>query len=339
MDSHFLTFLICYSLCSFPCSLCGLSSSPSLLSIPHSVPLVRKCLDIVATDGNEFQVWLRGLTLLRNRFQTVPASMVATTSRALDLSLPLESKWPSILYLYDTETRALIEETFTKHKLLNSQHTASGPDILPEAQLKPSLNVRLAGTLSSIVHPSLLESLISQAGKRATLCKWQRLYSLLLDGADVDLLWKKIGRHPHTLVVLRDQRGRIMGGYNSTQWNVGAGYQGNTEAFIYNVTTLPLPPHLTDGRDGMTKAEIPLGGRPPEYGIAHVYPWRGHINYYTLSDGQGFGWGGGGGMGLYIYNDLRTAKSEWCGSYQNPQLSETTKFNIYELEVWGGAMF
>jgi hypothetical protein len=70
-----------------------------------------------------------------------------------------------------------------------------------------------------------------------------------------------------------------------------------------------------------------------------VYPWRGNVEYYTICDHEGLGFGGGGGIGLYLYNDLRHAKSEWCASFQNPPLAQSRLFNVYELEVWGGAMF
>jgi hypothetical protein len=71
-------------------------------------------------------------------------------------------------------------------------------------------------------------------------------------------------------------------------------------------------------------------------GIPEIYPWKGPLQYFVFTNRDAFGFGGGGGTALHIWNNLGQGKSEFSGSYQNPQLSKNKEWKIYELEVWAG---
>jgi len=304
-------------------------------SRPIQLKVIRKSIALIALDGNEYHVWLKGLAMLRSFFNAAPPEVISTFSSKV-VWATIERKWPSNLYLMDIESGVSMDRAFDTLDVLHTAQSGDGPRCLPPATLKPpapSSKVLLLPTVSSTgvekypteERPSMLltrpqlELLLGQACKKAGLLSWRRSFLMTSDGADLSLLLRRVANHTYSFIIIRDSSYRVFGGFASAKWVPGLGYYGNSDSFVFRFVN----PDPEDKRHN-------------ENSRLEVYQWAGQIHYYQVTDDQGIGFGGGGGTALHIDRVLRYGKSEWSGTYQNPVLAGSETFTIYEVEVWVG---
>lgn len=107
--------------------------------MPHQRPVklrvIRKSLDLIALDGNEFVIWLRALAAIRHKYETSLPELVASIT-SLVLWVTVERRWPSILYLIDAESSYPVERTFDTLDLLASASDTAGPVTVAPGELK-----------------------------------------------------------------------------------------------------------------------------------------------------------------------------------------------------------
>ncbi len=286
----------------------ALSTQPSSSSVRLRV--IRKSLDLVALDGNEYAVWLKGLAAIRSKYDTNSHDLVGML-KSLILWATIERKWPSILYLVDAESGTSTERAFDALDVLNSASRDTGPAVVKSAVLRPVGRVRIQEDASSdIISRSCLELLLAQTPKKSMFCEWRPRFRLTRDGASTDLLFKRIADSPFVIFIVKDNKRTAFGGFSAVPWSSSrGGYFGNGDSFVFRVAA--------DGK-------------------LEVYPWRGQVSYFQYTDPKGFGFGGGGGTAIHISTNFKDGRSQWSGTYQNPVLSGASDFTIYDFEAWVG---
>ena len=337
------------------------------------VRMVHKSLDLAAVDGNEFVIWLVGLSLIRAKLAAAPPDVVAAVG-SLPAWVTVERKYPSILTLIDAETKQPAEKTLDALDVVASSTQDEGPRVVPPSPLRPVAAPRVArGSPASANLPmATIEAIIAQGPKRSAPCRWRRVFSLVADGASSDAVFTKLADAPYSLFVVKDSRSRVFGGYAAAPWPArkDLGYFGSNDAFVWRVVPDSRPRSASANRAAAGASSTPGAGSGGAFasaltalaeGSLEVYQWQTQVSHHTLSDGRGFGWGGGGGVALYVNNDLAEGRTDWSGTYQNPPLNASPSngagaddtavvakkngdgteggrpFRIFDVEVWAGS--
>lgn len=150
-------------------------------------------------------------------------------------------------------------------------------------------------------------------GQQAAL---KRLYSTDDDGCNLIMMARAIaGYRGPTLIVLRDMKGRVFGGFAQHEWRDTGQFVADPDSFLFRID------------EGLAK-----------FG---AHGARNNLLLATYGNKKGFGMGGTTKTGrLFVDSGLR--EGEWrneCGSYEkDPHDAERyaeTKVDIWALEVWG----
>lgn len=162
---------------------------------------------------------------------------------------------------------------------------------------------------------------------------WTLIYSLEQHGASLHSLYGKIEtaqipkRRVGYLIVIRDSRGGIFGGYCNEPWlpNEHRRYGGNGECFLWR---------LDQVQDIVLTQEKPAvkgnGWRLVGYPHTGVNEFAMYCTSKFLSMGAG-----DGHYGLWVDDGLLKGVSYPCLTYGNEPLSqEGVKFHITGLEIW-----
>ncbi|XP_055790340.1 MTOR-associated protein MEAK7 [Salvelinus fontinalis] len=145
---------------------------------------------------------------------------------------------------------------------------------------------------------------------------WKLLFSTQLHGESfTKIVGSCKGRGP-TVLLIKDTKGHIFGGFASHGWEVKPQFQGDSRCFLFSV-----------------------------FPCLRVYTCTGYNQHYMyLNQGQqtmpnGLGMGGQHGyFGLWLDSDFGRGHSRArprCTTYGSPQLSAEEDFTLDSLEVWG----
>ncbi|XP_065139543.1 MTOR-associated protein MEAK7 [Paramisgurnus dabryanus] len=183
------------------------------------------------------------------------------------------------------------------------------PTLLPQCQCVPWRDLRC------LLNLPLLMFLSPQlpAGHSAP---WRLLFSTNIHGESFTrLVGNCKGRGP-TVLLMKDTKGHIFGGFASQSWEVKPQFQGDSRCFLFSV-----------------------------FPFMRVFTYTGYNNHYMyLNQGQqtmpnGLGMGGQHGyFGLWLDCDFGHGHSRArpsCTTYGSPQLSGDEDFKLDALEVWG----
>ncbi|XP_076126155.1 MTOR-associated protein MEAK7 isoform X1 [Alosa pseudoharengus] len=148
-----------------------------------------------------------------------------------------------------------------------------------------------------------------------TSAPWRLLFSTHLHGESFTRLVSGCkGRGP-TVLLLRDTKGHVFGGFASHSWEIRPQFQGDSRCFLFSVSP-----------------------------CMRVYTCTGYNQHYMyLNQGQqtmpnGLGMGGQHGyFGLWLDSDFGRGHSRArpkCTTYGSPQLSAEEDFSVDALELW-----
>ncbi|XP_066570050.1 MTOR-associated protein MEAK7 isoform X2 [Amia ocellicauda] len=189
-------------------------------------------------------------------------------------------------------------------------HLSQGPvrRLLPQCR-----NVRWSEFQSILDLPCLMY--LNSQLPSAMQDQWRFLFSTRLHGESFSQLCGQVVRKGPTVLVLRDNRGHVFGGFASQSWEIKPKFQGNNQCFLFS-----LCPSLS------------------------VYTDTGYNDHYMyLNQGQqtmpnGLGMGGQHYyFGLWLDSDFGKGHSRakpCCSTYSSPQLSAEEEFILDCLEVW-----
>lgn len=152
---------------------------------------------------------------------------------------------------------------------------------------------------------------------------WQCIYNLDQHGVSLGTLYAKcndfrdkLGERPGFVLVVRDGRGSVFGGFVNEYFRPSASYFGNGECFLYKTQML--------AQGGMR---------------FKAFPWTGLNDYqiYCTTDFLSIG-GGDGKYGLWLDDRLERGISSSTLTFGNEALSEDTEegrvFDVQTVEVW-----
>jgi TLD len=218
--------------------------------------------------------------------------------------------------------------------------------VVPPVRIKDSVNGEGGGGKGAVgaSPPFVLSSdLAQQVAERVLPARladytWIRVYSLSRDGDSFVTFLKAVENLECTLLVLRTQKGSVVGAFADSSWTNAAkgpaAFRGGPKTCLFRVS-----------------ADNSSATRPPS--TVECYAWTGANRYCQLCDVRrrriAFGCGSGGdddsnnddekmkgssSFGLTLERDFLTGTTSACPTFNNPPLCEDN-FSIVELEVFG----
>lgn len=183
----------------------------------------------------------------------------------------------------------------------------------------------------SILLPAEMHQLAHQIPAIARRPRWKRLYCLARDGDAFETCLNNIKNQQYTLIVLRTDKGDVMGGFADTAWNHPShgnnNFFGGTKSCLFSVIK----------HEKMQDKSKPATNDS----TVKVYNWTGSNQYMQLCDTarKRLAFGGGGGnsaFGLIVQDNFQTGSTGQCDTFNNDPLSEKeSHFRILEFEIFG----
>lgn len=144
---------------------------------------------------------------------------------------------------------------------------------------------------------------------------WRLVFSTLLHGESFTRMLTGLTKRGPTLLLIKDTKGHVFGGFASHAWEVKPQFQGDSRCFLFTVF-----PRL--------RVYTATG-----YNQHFMYL---NQNQQTMPNGLGMG-GQHGYFGLWLDCDFGCGQSRArpkCTTYGSPQLSGEEDFTLDSMEVW-----
>ncbi len=167
------------------------------------------------------------------------------------------------------------------------------------------LEIDLAGE-SDILGAYELREVVAAAPPRYRLNRWRLLYSMTRMGVSLKTMYRSIEDARGTIVLLRDQGGKVFGAYASECWKPRAGYYGSGEGFVFEFA--------------------------PAF---RRYAWTGDNSFFMMSSAEALAVGGGSNFAFFVDKEILNGTSGACTTFNSPRLSSTDQFQVGLFEVWG----
>ncbi|KAM6946212.1 MTOR-associated protein MEAK7 [Aplochiton taeniatus] len=145
---------------------------------------------------------------------------------------------------------------------------------------------------------------------------WKLLFSTRLHGESFSRLMGNCTKQGPTVLLLKDTKGHVFGGFASHAWELKPKFQGDSRCFLFTVFPQLRVYTCT--------------------GYNHNYMYLNH-GQHTMPNGLGMG-GQHGYFGLWLDSDFGRGHSRAkpkCTTYGSPQLSAEEEFTLDSMEVWG----
>ncbi|KAL7483844.1 hypothetical protein ACHAW6_009487 [Cyclotella cf. meneghiniana] len=186
-------------------------------------------------------------------------------------------------------------------------------------------------------------------------------YSLVRDGASLDVIFKSLRHSQHTVLAIETTRGEVFGSFTSHPWRSnGNNYYGSCDAFVWNLrrkrdqydyqsldeyilreSTLDVFPWASKGgnRNVQLSNSNKLfvgGGQPDEDDFENVEGHRYGNKGENSANIDGPQWG----MALALDKDLLFGTSSRCATFgSNPLIDRSSDFDshvfeIMNMEIW-----
>ncbi len=108
-----------------------------------------------------------------------------------------------------------------------------------------------------------------------------------------------------SLLVIKDKKGSVFGGFATDTWKSKAQYYGSGECFLFAI----LPENA-------------------------IYKWTGDNNLFMFSNEDSLAMGGGGNFGIYLDSELKDGTSGACKTFGSPCIASEEDFEVAHLELW-----
>ncbi|XP_029910348.1 MTOR-associated protein MEAK7 [Myripristis murdjan] len=144
---------------------------------------------------------------------------------------------------------------------------------------------------------------------------WKLVFSTKLHGESFTRMVGSVTKRGPTVMILRDTKGHVFGGFASHAWEVKPQFQGDSRCFLFTVF--------------------------PKLRVYTATAYNQHFMYLnqnqqTMPNGLGMG-GQHGYFGLWLDSDFGRGHSRArpkCTTYGSPQLSGDEDFTLDSMEVW-----
>ncbi|CAK9023503.1 Oxidation resistance protein 1 (Protein C7), partial [Durusdinium trenchii] len=137
---------------------------------------------------------------------------------------------------------------------------------------------------------------------------WALVYSSQRDKADIADLYAKAGEFAATLLVIKDSKGAVFGGFTAEPWALDESrqsYFGSRDSFVFTLE--------------------------PSF---QVFLYAGGNEYFQLANEDSLAMGGGGELGFLLDEDMQSGTSGPCDTFQNPCLASDSDFDAQCVELW-----
>ena len=223
---------------------------------------------------------------------------------------------------------------------------------------------------SEILPVPFLQRLVQATPARYHLSVWSCVYSMTRDGVSLSSLMAAMDGAEGGLLVMRDMKGAVFGGFVSTAFVSNAqafnSYYGTGECFVWDVRDKTEEERLLDQSSdelSLSSAASTPSTTPPSSATSSlssasfntatpssysslpsynsnqhvvIYRWSGLNDHFmfTGTDPPFIAMGGGGAFAWRIDHLMRHGSSGVCSTFQSPQLTATRDFELLMLEVW-----
>ncbi|KAI4824109.1 hypothetical protein KUCAC02_012652 [Chaenocephalus aceratus] len=211
-------------------------------------------------------------------------------------------------WIFRTPQVSLYLEMLVSEGLDVSLSGRPAPTLLPPCRDTPWKDLRCLLDLPSLMFlaPQLPDSYSAP---------WRLVFSTQLHGESFSRMVTGLTKCGPTLLLIRDTKGHIFGGFASHAWELRPKFQGDSRCFLFTVF-----PRL--------RVYTATG-----YNEHFMYL---NQNQQTMPNGLGMG-GQHGYFGLWLDSDFGRGHSRArprCTTYGSPQLSEEEDFRLDSVEVW-----
>ncbi|CAI5745091.1 unnamed protein product [Peronospora destructor] len=131
------------------------------------------------------------------------------------------------------------------------------------------------------------------------------------NGSALETLLLLAKKQSPTLLVIKDVKENVFGGFASDEWHHAFHYYGTGESFLFSFAS-------SSAAGGFVK-----------------YPWSRKNSYFMLCSDESLIMGGGGNFGLFLDNDLCAGTSGACETFDSPPLTTSQQFSCVQVELWG----
>jgi len=130
-------------------------------------------------------------------------------------------------------------------------------------------------------------------------------YSTMEHGISLQTFYARVGRHSPMIILIRDSKKSVFGGFSSVPWRPEKSYYGTGESFVFR-----------------------LGDQKG------VFKWTRANNYFQLSSTDFIAMGGGGHYAFRLDSEFLCGTSGPCDTFGSPCLSASEEFTCVALEAW-----
>ncbi|XP_061678316.1 MTOR-associated protein MEAK7 isoform X6 [Syngnathoides biaculeatus] len=188
------------------------------------------------------------------------------------------------------------------------------PSVRPSLPLLPSCKDTPWEDLRCLLDIPTIMFLASQLPDRYS-APWRLVFSTLVHGESFTRMVGGLTKCGPTLLLIKDSKGYIFGGFASLSWEVRPQFHGDSRCFLFSVFPR-LRVHTATG-----------------YNQHFMYL---NQNQQTMPNGLGMG-GQHNYFGLWLNSDFRHGHSRArpiCTTFGSPQLSGDEDFILDSMEVW-----
>jgi hypothetical protein len=175
---------------------------------------------------------------------------------------------------------------------------------------------------SDILTDSMLNQITYYLPSLVKMREWKLLYNINTDGVSFNTFYASTRHRDNTVLLVKDQSGRVFGFYSCEEWHRGLYFYGMGESFVF---TFPA-------------SHSPSQDEPP---VIQVYRYTGANEQIQFSDDRCLIVGGGASKNrgaqaaIYIGHEFTGGHSGRSETFDNPVLSQQEDFKIVDFEVWG----
>ncbi|RMX67678.1 hypothetical protein DD238_000633 [Peronospora effusa] len=224
------------------------------------------------------------------------------------------------------EQGELVDNEALQIAAMSDSSLSSSP--LRHSKKKPSFDLKLDDSNSKLLDTSSILTLEHIAYIEHVLpitcqfCRWFRIYSVESNGSALETLLLLAKKQSPTLLVIKDAKGKVFGGFASDEWHHAFHYYGTGESFLFSFAS-------SSAAGGFVK-----------------YPWSRKNSYFMLCSDESLIMGGGGNFGLFLHlcslccsprqdSDLCAGTSGACETFDSLPLTTSQQFSCIQVELWG----